>query len=117
MVNGVSANASIYSFPNMGNTSSTGKPALTNEQIKQLIQKQIPELDAKELANDLKISKPIDLIDHKVHLSVNKAINRVIITVVDKESNEVVKEFPCEEIQNLAAHLKEAIGLLFDEEA
>lgn len=115
MINGVSTNSSIYSFPNMGGKISS-KPALTNEQIKQLIQKEIPELNAEELAENLEISKPIDLINHKVRLSVNKNINRVIITVVDKESNEVVKEFPCEEIQHLAAHLKEAIGLLFDEE-
>lgn len=116
MINGVSTNASNYSFPNVANTVAS-RPTLTNEQIKQLIQKEIPELDAKKLADNLEISKPIDLIDYKVHLSVNKAINRVIITVVDKESNEVVKEFPCEEIQRLAAHLKEAIGLLFDGEA
>ena len=70
-----------------------------------------------KLADDMEISKPIDLIDRTVHLSVNKNINRVIITVVDKESNEVVSEFPCEEIQHLAAHLKEVIGLLYDDEA
>ena len=117
MINGITTNASVYSFPNVSPMPGSGKSLLTHEQIKQLVQKEIPELSAEKLADDMEISKPIDLIDRTVHLSVNKNINRVIITVVDKESNEVVSEFPCEEIQHLAAHLKEAIGLLYDDEA
>ena len=117
MINGITTNASVYSFPNVSPMPGSGKSLLTHEQIKQLVQKEIPELSAEKLADDMEISKPIDLIDRTVHLSVNKNINRVIITVVDKESNEVVNEFPCEEIQHLAAHLKEAIGLLYDDEA
>jgi len=41
--------------------------------------------------------------------------NEVIIKVIDKETDKVIKEIPPEELQRLHSNLKEAIGLLFDE--
>ncbi|HRU44178.1 MAG TPA: flagellar protein FlaG [Spirochaetota bacterium] len=90
---------------------------LTQDEIKKLIKKEIPGLDSENAMELLGSSQSLELLNRKVHLRVNKDINRVIITIVDKESNQVVKEIPCEELQNLAAHLKKAIGVLHDEEA
>lgn len=91
--------------------------ALTQDEIKKLIKKEIPGLDSENAVELLGNSQSLELLNHKVHLKMNKDINRVIITIVDKESNEVVKEIPCEELQNLAAHLKKAVGVLYDKEA
>jgi len=41
--------------------------------------------------------------------------NEVIVKVIDKETDKVIKELPPEELQRLHRKLKEAIGLLFDE--
>jgi len=46
---------------------------------------------------------------------VDHSSNQVIIKVIDKETDKVVKELPPEELQRLHSNLKEAIGLLFDE--
>jgi flagellar protein FlaG len=53
--------------------------------------------------------------NRRVVLSVNDAINQVIIKVVDAETDKVIKEIPAEEIQHLIAKIKETIGLLVDE--
>lgn len=39
----------------------------------------------------------------------------VIVKVIDKETDKVIRELPPEELQRLHRNLKEAIGLLFDE--
>ena len=77
-----------------------------------------PEVDLENVKDSLKkISEASEFLDKKVELRVNEDINRVIITVLEKGSNRVIREIPCEELQNLAAHLKEAIGILFDKKA
>jgi flagellar protein FlaG len=53
--------------------------------------------------------------NHRVKLSVNEEIDQVIIKVVDSETDKVIKEIPAQEIQNLIAKIKQAIGLLVDE--
>jgi len=39
----------------------------------------------------------------------------VIVKVIDKETDKVIKELPPAELQRLHSNLKEAIGLLFNE--
>ncbi|MBN2544380.1 MAG: flagellar protein FlaG [Spirochaetes bacterium] len=71
--------------------------------------------DIEKIQIDLnKMLDSLNFLDKKIKLSYNDDINRVIITIMDKETNEVVKQFPSVELQNLAEHLKKAIGILFD---
>jgi uncharacterized FlaG/YvyC family protein len=53
--------------------------------------------------------------NRKLQFVVDHSSNQVIIKVIDKETDKVIKELPPEELQRLHSHLKEAIGLLFDE--
>jgi len=53
--------------------------------------------------------------NRKLQFVVDQRSNEVIIKVIDKETDKVVKELPPEELQRLHSNLKEAIGLLFDE--
>jgi flagellar protein FlaG len=88
---------------------------LSKEEIKNIIQDQMPVQDMDKLVENIrKIIEASDVFNKKVELKINKEINRVIITVIDKNSNEVLREIPCVELQQLAAHLQEAIGVLFD---
>lgn len=78
----------------------------------------ISEDDLKQISIEInKLVASKDLSNRRVELHYNKELNRVIITVYDKESNEVLREIPCKELQNLALYLKEAIGLIFDNKA
>jgi flagellar protein FlaG len=53
--------------------------------------------------------------NRKLQFVVDHGSNQVIIKVIDKETDKVIKELPPEELQRLHRHLKEAIGLLFNE--
>jgi len=51
----------------------------------------------------------------KLQFVVDHNSNEVIVKVIDKETDKVVKELPPEELQRLHRNLKETIGFLFDE--
>jgi len=53
--------------------------------------------------------------NRKLQFVVDHHSNEVIVKVIDKETDKVIKELPPEELQRLHRKLKEAIGLLFDE--
>ncbi|MDR1839945.1 MAG: flagellar protein FlaG [Treponema sp.] len=55
--------------------------------------------------------------NRKLQFEVDHNSNQVIVKVIDKETDKVIKELPPEELQRLHKYLKEAIGLLFDEMA
>lgn len=50
----------------------------------------------------------------KIQFNVNKELDNVVITVVDSNTNEVIREIPSAEMQRIQARLKKTIGLLFD---
>ena len=55
------------------------------------------------------------LFNRKLKFSINKEIDRVIVKVIDANTDKLIKEIPPQEIQRLIARIKEAIGILFDE--
>ena len=64
-------------------------------------------------ANDL---EQIGLVfNKKLQFVVDHKSNEVIVKVIDKETDKVIKELPPEELQRLHSNLKETIGFLFDE--
>jgi len=64
-------------------------------------------------AEDLK--RITTIFNRKLQFVVDQHSNEVIVKVIDKETDKVIKELPPEELQRLHSNLKEAIGLLFDE--
>ncbi|MBP5359709.1 MAG: flagellar protein FlaG, partial [Treponema sp.] len=42
-------------------------------------------------------------------------LDKVIVEVVDPETNKVIRQIPSEDMQKIHIHMKHAIGLLFDE--
>ncbi len=62
------------------------------------------------------IQKMADMVmSHSLQFSVNKELGQVVIKVVDPSTNKVIREIPSEDMQNIKARLKDAIGLIFDE--
>jgi flagellar protein FlaG len=53
--------------------------------------------------------------NRKLQFEVDHNSHQVIIKVIDKETDKVIKELPPEELQRLHNNLKETIGFLFDE--
>ncbi|MCC6156659.1 MAG: flagellar protein FlaG [Deltaproteobacteria bacterium] len=52
--------------------------------------------------------------DLAVSFEMDREINRVVVTVTDKESGEVIREIPEEEVRELAKHLAEVSGKLLN---
>ncbi|WP_455383387.1 flagellar protein FlaG [Salinispira pacifica] len=52
--------------------------------------------------------------NRRLQFSVDRDINRVIVKVIDADTDKVIRELPPKEIQELYRRIREAVGLLFD---
>ncbi len=52
---------------------------------------------------------------NKLQFNVNKELNMVVVSVVDSSTNQVVKQFPSDEILNLKMRIRKAIGNMFND--
>ena len=73
---------------------------------------------------EIKLSQDmLNEVEHEIQMMRNVAIQfsvhdptgRIIIRVVDKETEDLIREIPAEEFLDLAAKLDEMIGILFDQ--
>ena len=51
----------------------------------------------------------------KISFSYHEKINRVIMKIIDSDTNEVVREIPAKDVVKLLENLNEYIGVFFDE--
>lgn len=70
-----------------------------------------------EIKEDTKhIEKMSELINGtRVQFNLSKELNEVIVKIVDPNTNQVLRELPSKEIQNLKLRIRKAIGTIFDE--
>lgn len=57
-----------------------------------------------------------DTLNKRLKFTVNREIDQVVVKVIDKETDKVIKEIPPESLMRLHVRMKEAIGLLIDEQ-
>jgi flagellar protein FlaG len=69
--------------------------------------------DLKETLENLE--KTIIQFNRRFEFDVNEEIDRIVVKVIDRETDKVIKEIPPEEIQHLLQQLKEMVGLLVNE--
>jgi len=53
----------------------------------------------------------------KAQISHDDTLNRYVVKIADRESGEIVREIPSEELLKLARHLEKLRGILFDKTA
>lgn len=87
----------------------TTKKAEVNEEVKNE-QPNISEALLVGLETDLNLIHNVGL-----QFSLHKETGRTMVKVVNKDTNELIREIPSEEVLNLAAKLDEMIGIIFDE--
>jgi flagellar protein FlaG len=84
-----------------------------DKEVQQPVKKaDLPDLE--ELAAD--VQKNLNIM-HNVDLqfSVHKASGKIMITVIDESTGNVVREIPQSEILELAAKMDEMVGMIFDQ--
>ncbi len=87
----------------------TGETISRNTSSAQILGDNTSSESAQILKEVLQIS---DVLNRKVKFSVDTDSNRVIVRIVDKETNEVIRELPPEALVKLHKKMKEAMGIL-----
>lgn len=54
-------------------------------------------------------------LNRRLKFTINRDLERVVVKVIDSNTDKVIKEIPPEAIQRLYARIRDALGLLFDE--
>ncbi len=63
-----------------------------------------------------KVLKTSDVVlGRTLQFSVNQELGRIVVKVIDPNTQRVIREIPSEDMQKLQAYLKDAAGLIFDE--
>lgn len=62
------------------------------------------------------IQSSTQAIDKRLKFSVNEELNRIVVKVIDANTDKVIKELPPDSLQRIQARMREAIGMLLDEE-
>ncbi|MDR3312499.1 MAG: flagellar protein FlaG [Spirochaetaceae bacterium] len=75
-------------------------------------------LNSKDLEETIKnLQSMSDLMDRRIRFNVNRELGKVVISIIDPETNTVVKEIPSKDIQKLQMRMKETLGILVDEKS
>ena len=84
----------------------------TGAQVAQSIEENIAELKADSQA----LQKLTEMVGgNKLQFSVNKELGSVVVSIVDSNTNQVIKQIPSEDMQKLKLRIRKAIGSMFDE--
>lgn len=85
---------------------------------KALQRKAEEKLSNEELSEAVKnIQSRLDVMRTKLGFVLNSETDDVIIEVKDRESGEIIRQIPSEEVMELRARLDELVGILFDKKA
>ena len=71
------------------------------------------DIDIRETLENLE--KLISQFNRRYKFVADDSIDRIVVKVIDKETDKVIKEIPPVEIQHLLARLREMMGLLVNE--
>jgi flagellar protein FlaG len=72
------------------------------------------DIDITQIAEEMQLVA--DALNKRLSFSVNKELDQVVVKVIDRTTDKVIKELPPEELQRMHIRIREAIGLLIDEE-
>jgi len=79
-----------------------------------------PDIISEPVKSDIlnvidKLNSSLENVNEKVSFSYHEENKRIIIKVIDRETNEVVREIPPRDIVKLSEHIQEYLGMLVDE--
>ncbi len=57
-----------------------------------------------------------NLLNRRLQFSINDDLGQVVVRVIDTRTDKVIKELPPEALQRLHVKIREAVGLLIDEQ-
>ena len=87
--------------------------AKTEEKATTSPRENVPKDEVNQAINEIK--QQMSDIGRKINFSVDEDLNIVIIKVVNKDTEEIVRQLPSEEVVEIARNIQENKGLIFQE--
>jgi flagellar protein FlaG len=98
-------------------SSANSNPRLAAEQARESVG-MVPPVDAKMLAKAVHdLSAGAQNLQRSLQFSIDESSGRTVIKVIDKITQEVIRQIPEEEVLALAARLEKSTGRLVQDEA
>lgn len=63
------------------------------------------------------LNKQMNILNTNIAFALSDETERMYIQVLAKDTGELIREFPIEQVRALTGYLKNAVGLLFDKES
>ena len=116
MFEAISQSSKVQNTGELERTSEPLKPA--EEEVSEPKRQEVEQENKKGEISQVfldELEKDIEMIQNVgLRFSIHKPTGRTVIKVIDKETQELVREIPSEDILNLASKLDEMIGMIFD---
>ncbi|MEN8257436.1 MAG: flagellar protein FlaG [Thermodesulfobacteriota bacterium] len=93
----------------------TAEGALDDQALHGKLKEELSQQDMAKIAED--IQRRFDSMGASLGFSVNEETEDIVMEVTDRESGDLIRQIPSEEVLALRAKLDELVGLLFDQEA
>nr|WP_319574967.1 flagellar protein FlaG [uncultured Desulfobacter sp.] len=106
---------SVDKLQNVQNTVENTEVKETKESSKQTTGPQMTTDEVKEMVEFFQ--EMSETIQTKLSFSVDEENNEVVVKIFDKESEELIRQFPSEEMLALQDKMSDLAGFLFDEKA
>ena len=90
--------------------------ALENAQkkaIQDVIEDKLGDTNIKDAIE--KMNQTIQIFNRHMKLSVHEGTNRIVVKIMNNQSNRIIREIPAKEVLNFIEKLHESIGLLIDQ--
>ncbi|HSV30819.1 MAG TPA: flagellar protein FlaG [Atribacteraceae bacterium] len=75
--------------------------------------REIPEEKVAEVARVL--NQVLAILDIEARFSVHEKSREIMVTLLNRDTKEVIRQIPPEKVLDMLAQLKELVGILFDE--
>lgn len=97
-------------------TNDSARTALDEKALREKAQEQ--SLSNQELAKAVEnIQARLDVMRTKLGFSLHGETEDIVVEVTDRESGELIRQIPSEEVMEIRAKLDELVGILFDKKA
>jgi len=94
----------------------TAQPESARKGLEESLQKIVDESRQKTNVNDAiaKLSQAVQIFNKKIKLSVHEESKRVVVKILDRQTDKVIREIPGKEVLNFISKLHQLIGVLID---
>jgi len=60
------------------------------------------------------MNQAMEIFNYNLQFKIHQATNQVVVKVVDKDSGEIIREIPPEQMLDMMARMRDAVGVLLD---